>query len=135
MHKKNAIEFVTLLGFFFGFVCVNHEVFCVWCGLFLSFILFLSFFLFFFGLTLINVCTTRVDITFSSNNLLSQLRGALLKEQDVPSASVKKEERGGEKATDEANLWEMLPWSLDLCLWGIAEIFALLSSLISSCIN
>lgn len=97
MHKKNAIEFVTLLGFFFGFVCVNHEVFCVWCGLFLSFILFLSFFLFFFGLTLINVCTTRVDITFSSNNLLSQLRGALLKEQDVPSASVKKEERGGKK--------------------------------------
>lgn len=61
-----------------------------------SFFFFHSFF-FFFGLTLINVCTTRVDITFSSNNLLSQLRGALLKEQDVPSASVKKEEREGGK--------------------------------------
>lgn len=51
MHKKNAIEFVTLLGFFF-FVCVNHER-CSVSGV--AFLSFLS-----FGLTLINVCTTCV---------------------------------------------------------------------------
>lgn len=74
MHKKNAIEFVTLLGFsFFGgglgiCCCVNHERCSVSGVAFLS----LS-----FCLTLINVCTTRVDITFSNFETfpLSKQRG------------------------------------------------------------
>lgn len=125
MHKNNTIEFVTTWLNLFGFLFVwlMRGVLCMaWLFFFFSFI---------FKKLDSNKCLHHKCWLFPLVSCSQQFQGLIEMfpwEQDVASVWER-------RATDEATLWKMLPWGLYLCPLGTAEMFALLCSLISSCMN